>query len=100
MGRSNIDDEEIAQMIDKYDFNMDGQVSFQEFKMIFAQDKSDSSKIGLTMQDSMFRPLLQPVTPTLPTQKQKLMSPSKAEVKNVPDDGLAAQPIDEILDED
>lgn len=100
MGRSNIDDEEIAQMIDKYDFNMDGQVSFQEFKMIFAQDKSDSSKIGLTMQDSMFRPLLQPVTPTLPTQKQKLMSPSKAEAKNVPDDGLAAQPIDEILDED
>ena len=68
--------------------------------MIFAQDKSDSSKIGLTMQDSMFKPLIQPVTPTLPTQKRRLVSPTKAEAKNIADDGLAAQPIDEILDED
>ena len=59
-------------MISRHDIAMDGQISFAEFKKIF-EENEQVSNVSLTKQDSIFKPLMQPVTPALPSQKQKLM---------------------------
>ena len=55
MGHSNIDREEVTQIISTHDITKDGQVSFIEFKKIFEENE-------LNDQDS---PLIFPVTPLL-----------------------------------
>ena len=60
-------------MISRHDIAMDGQISFTEFKKIF-EASEEVSNVGLTKQDSLYRPIIAPITPMLPTEKKPLMA--------------------------
>ena len=44
-------------MISRHDIAMDGQISFTEFKKIF-EASEEVSNVGLTKQDSLYRPII------------------------------------------
>ena len=69
LGRANTTLEEVTAMINAHDIAQDGQVSFQEFKGIFAVGR-EVSRLELTRQDSRFRPLV--LTPALPEKRPLL----------------------------
>lgn len=58
LGRHSISHEEVTKIIETHDINKDNLISLQEFKHIFQDNSSRISRVQLSKQDSVFRPIV------------------------------------------